>query len=144
MESPALENGIEYKNQAGNRAGTVTLERFKLVATNALLEHDDLQERYLQQQTELQELQAKLAETEASLWKLTNVSEKACIEMVNLHEDLETKIDVEQRCREEAEHYASKMVKENKKIIRENKEIKRKSMALLGQAGLNVFEISSG
>lgn len=38
----------------------------------ALLEHDDLQERYLQQQTELQELQAKLAETEASLWKLTN------------------------------------------------------------------------
>lgn len=34
MESPALENGIEYKNQAGNRAGTVTLERFKLVATN--------------------------------------------------------------------------------------------------------------
>lgn len=37
------------------------------------------------------------------------VSEKACLEMVNLHEDLENKIDVEQRCREEAENYASKV-----------------------------------
>lgn len=34
MESIHLQNGNEYKNQPGNRAGTVTLERFKLVATN--------------------------------------------------------------------------------------------------------------
>lgn len=29
--------------------------------------------------------------------------------MVTLHEDLETQIDVEQRCREKAEEYASKV-----------------------------------
>lgn len=144
MADTAEVENDNYKNVPGNRDGTVSLEKFKHIATEAIAEHESLKMVYFDQQRELEELRARLQDTEDNLVKLTSVSQKACEEMVTLHEDLETQIDVEQRCREKAEEYASKMVNENKKILKENRDIKRKSMALLGRAGVDfkMVEIS--
>ncbi|XP_071947187.1 uncharacterized protein [Antedon mediterranea] len=106
------------------------LDQLKEIAKKALQEHEELKKKYEESQRIQTLLKNQLVFKEQELIKIHNVSEAACDEFA----EIKAQLEVEQLCREEAESYATKMVKQNKSI-------KRKSAAILGNKW-NSIEIS--
>ncbi|XP_030841149.1 uncharacterized protein LOC115923950 [Strongylocentrotus purpuratus] len=81
------------------------VKEIKEVAKKAIKEHQELQRQYSQKEIQTLQLVQELEETKDILSKL----ESASGQVVQEYEDVQTKLDIEQQCREEAEKIASKV-----------------------------------
>ncbi|XP_033118331.1 shootin-1-like [Anneissia japonica] len=112
-------------------SGKDELDQLKEIAKQALQEHERLKKKYEESQRIQKRLKDQLVSREQELIRIQSVSEAACDEFA----EIKAQLEVEQFCREEAESYATKMVKQNKSI-------KRKSAAILGVNNWASIEIS--
>nr|XP_054765703.1 uncharacterized protein LOC129272609 [Lytechinus pictus] len=81
------------------------VREIKEVAKKAISEHKELQRQYSKKEEQTKQLVEELEQTKQILSKLESVSGQVVQEFV----DVQTKLDIEQQCREEAEKFATKV-----------------------------------
>ncbi|XP_041476324.1 uncharacterized protein LOC121424692 [Lytechinus variegatus] len=81
------------------------VREIKEVAKKAIAEHKELQRQFSKKEEQTKQLVEELEQTKQILTKLESVSGQVVQEFV----DVQTKLDIEQQCRQEAEKIASKV-----------------------------------
>ncbi|XP_078355161.1 shootin-1-like [Oculina patagonica] len=103
----------------------------KGLSQKAVVEFEDLQKKCQEYFEKYKEQEAKYLKVKGDLEKLKDVSNLALSEYENLH----SKFEVEQSCRNKAEEFATNMVQQNKQL-------KRQSQLLISQVGGQVNLVS--
>ncbi|XP_071506712.1 shootin-1-like isoform X1 [Diadema antillarum] len=107
-----------------------TNKDLKEVAKRAVLEHETLKRKFSKKEEEAKILQDELEATRGVLDQIQSVSGQ----VIQEYADVQTKLQIETKCREEAEKYA-------RKTVRDIKELKRKSQMLFVQNGIDFSKI---